>query len=68
MGDIFAPSKPATQPPARMPDREDPAVKEAERRRTLEAMQRGGRQGTFLSGGGQATGDTYAADKMGAGR
>lgn len=50
---------PKAPQPVRMPDTEDPAAEEARRRKALEAMQRGGRASTVLSG------DTYSGNTLG---
>lgn len=50
MGGLFKkPDIPKPEPPARMPDEEDPAVIEARRKRAAEAQRRGGRASTILS-------------------
>lgn len=59
MGGLF--SKPKMPEPVRMPDPEDKAVREAQRRRREELAARGGRDSTILSEGLMQT-----AGKMGA--
>lgn len=41
---------PAVTPPARMPDPNDPAVIDAKRRAMMDALSRGGRSSTILTG------------------
>lgn len=65
MGDLFAPKSPPIQPPARMPDIDDPAVREAQRKKRMEMAMRGGRSSTFLSDRERTTGDTYSSPKAG---
>lgn len=48
MGGLLG-SKPKTQPVQRMPDEEDPAVKEAKRRAAMAATARSGRTSTVLT-------------------
>jgi len=48
MGGLFG-SKPKREPVQRMPDTEDPAVKEAQRRAAGVAQQRSGRASTLLT-------------------
>lgn len=52
MGSLFGGAKPPTPPPpAPLPVREDPAVKEAERRERLATARRRGRRATILTSG-----------------
>jgi hypothetical protein len=43
------PEQPKLPPVTRMPDQEDPAIKEERRRRAAEMRQRGGRDSTIMS-------------------
>lgn len=71
MGSLF--KRPKPEAPARMPDAEDPRVREAEDRRRREIAARSGRQSTILtrrssgSGGNSAgqTGDAYRNSLLG---
>lgn len=51
MGGLFKSKveKPKVEPPQRMPDEEDPAAKEARRKKLAEMRVRGGRESTILS-------------------
>lgn len=52
MGSIFSPSPPPPPPPPPpLPTRDDPEVREAERRERLAAARRRGRRATILTGG-----------------
>ena len=53
------PSTPKPVAPTRMPDKDDPAVLEARRRRVAETQAQGGRESTILSD------DTYSNDLLG---
>lgn len=67
------PVAPVAAAPARMPDPEDPGVVEAKRRAQRDAMTRGGRTSTILTGksvgGGSATPtfDSYGGSSLGGG-
>jgi hypothetical protein len=69
-------SPPVVTPPARMPDPEDPGVIEAKRRAQRDAMTRGGRSSTILtgkptvgdgSGGATSSFDSYGGSSLGTG-
>lgn len=49
MGGLFGGSKPKPTPVQRMPDTEDPAVKESQRRSAAAAQSRTGRASTVLT-------------------
>lgn len=57
------------QPPARMPDPEDPGVVEAKRKAVADALNRGGRSSTILTGKTSAPAgggfDSYDKTKLG---
>lgn len=57
---------PTVTPPARMPDPEDPAVKEAARRKQAEILSRGGRTSTILTGrpGTVPSADSYGSPTL----
>jgi len=66
MAKLFGGSKtpaPTPTPPPVMPDPQNPAVLEVRRKRSLEMMQRAGRQSTILSEGGG--GDSYNSKTLG---
>lgn len=69
MGALFGKPKPPT--PIRMPDANDPAVKQSEERKRREIMARSGRSSTMLSrnagggGGGEAGTRSYSASLLG---
>ena len=66
--DMFKPQKvelPKSQPVTPMPDPESASVREAGRLATQQAMQRGGRRSTILSGG-RGGYDTYSSARTGA--
>lgn len=49
MAGLFGGEKPKVEAPSRMPDSEDPAIKEERRRKLEEMRKRGGRDSTILS-------------------
>ena len=57
------------QAPAKMPDPEDPSVVEAKRKAVADALTRGGRTSTILTGkngsASPALGDNYSGAKLG---
>lgn len=61
------PVAPAITPPAAMPDPSDPAVVEAKRRAAADALSRGGRASTLLTGAKPASSpyDTFAGKSLG---
>ena len=69
MGSLFKPKTPAPTPVTRMPDAEDPAVKEAEERKRRAAMARGGRSATIMTsrdrGDGNPGTSTYRNSLLG---
>lgn len=69
MGSLFKPKTPAPTPVTRMPDAEDPAVKEAEERKRRAAMTRGGRTSTIMTArdreGGSPGTSTYRNSLLG---
>jgi hypothetical protein len=66
LGALF--SRPKPQPPARMPDAEDPRVMAAERKRRNELSAGSGRVSTILSRGSGSAGGTqaYSSSLLGA--
>lgn len=63
-------SKPTPQAPAPMPDNNNPAVLEAQRKAAMDAMARSGRSSTILSGSGDRSSsnpDSYSGKTLGSG-
>jgi hypothetical protein len=65
MASLLAPKVPKPTPPAPIVDENDPAVREAGRKRRVEQSAGGGRQSTILSGGGSNMAAEYSGQKMG---
>lgn len=61
MGGLFGSKTPKAEPVQRMPDAEDPALKEAKRRAAASASARSGRASTVMSRTNRATTDASAS-------
>ena len=59
IGKLFSPKMPAVQPAVRMPDAQDPAALEAQRKKRADLSAGQGRASTDL------TGNSYVSDKLG---
>jgi hypothetical protein len=66
MGALFKKQKPTpVQPPAPMPDVDDPALKEAQRQSTLDILSRSGRSSTILTPADEKDSREYSRKSLG---
>lgn len=66
MPTIVMPTPPTVSPPAEMPDTDSVEVNRAKQTELRRRMQRGGRQSTIMSqGGNDAGGDSYGSSTLG---
>lgn len=66
MANLFKkPKPPPVQPPAPMPDVDDPALKEAQRQTTLDILSRSGRSSTVLTPADEKDSREYSRRSLG---